>query len=185
MNIFRGKFYAKGNQVNGTNVGVANTGVVADEYGDSHNHVTKLTVSVTDALTLADSANLADGYLLYTLPAGAIIVDATYMSMAITAGSAQLVADTPDVGIGMRLASAVQAALSSDNAACENMLTGQAANDCNGTAETITLGTQLVIASGDNHTVYFNAAGTWSNDTSADLTADIAGTVTIAWRFLA
>ena len=106
--IFRGKDYPKGvsqTQLrNIGNVGAVNTGVTAEEYGDGRNHVTVLTVSQVDALTLGDSENLADGYLLYTLPAGSVVVSVTYMSMAITAASPQLINDTPDVGIGTTIA---------------------------------------------------------------------------------
>ena len=186
MNIYRGKFWAKGNQINGTNVGVANTGVVAAEYGDAHNHVTVLTVSVTDALTTGDDAALADGYLLYTLPAGAIVIDYTYMSMGVTATTEQI-ADTPLVGIGTTAGSTSVANLTNP-ATLQNLITGQTAV-ADGTAEVITLiptaSAPFVIASAEAHTIYFNVADTWADDTSGDLTADIAGTVVLVWRFLA
>lgn len=165
------------------NVGAVNTGVTAVEYGDGRTHTTVLTVSQTDALTTGDNGNLCCGYLLYTLPAGAIIVERAYMSMAITHGDAAAQADTPDVGLGTTLGSAVQATLDADDAACENILTGQTADDCNGTAEVKTVADQeLVIESGGDHTVYFNAGAAWSDVT--DTTADIAGTVVLVWRFM-
>ena len=190
--IFRGKDYSKGvsqTQLrNIANVGAVNTGVTAEEYGDGRNHVTVLTVSQVDALTLGDSENLADGYLLYTLPAGSVVVSVTYMSMAITAASPQLINDTPDVGIGTTIATGAVLVLDG-TAGFEDLLTGQAADDCNGTAEVIALiptaGSPHIIAAGGDHTVHFNAAATWSNDTSTDLTADIAGTVVLVWTFLA
>lgn len=166
------------------NVGAVNTGVTAVEYGDGYTHVTVLTVSQVDALTTGDAGSLCCGYLLYTLPAGAVIVERAYMSMAITHGDVAAQADTPDVGIGTTLGSAVQATLNLDDAACENIITGQDADDCNGTAEVKTIADQvLVIESGSDHTVYFNAGAAWSDVT--DTTADIAGTVVLVWRFMA
>lgn len=168
------------------NVGAANTGVTAVEYGDGHTHITVLTVSQVDALTLGDDAALSDGYLLYTLPAGAVIVERAYMSMAVTAASAQQTGDTPDVGIGTTIGSGIQATLDLVAAAAENIITGQTAGDCNGTATVKTIADQeLVIETGGDHTVYFNVADTWGNDSGGDLTANIAGTVVLVWRFMA
>lgn len=168
------------------NVGTANTGVTAVEYGNGVQHVTVLTVSQVDALTLDDDAALADGYLLYTFPAGVIVVNNAYMSMAITAGSSDLQADTPDVGLGTLEGSDAQATLDADDAACENIITGQTAADANGTATVATIGgVSLAITAAADHTVFFNAAATWSDDEQTDLTADIAGTVVLEWTLLA
>ena len=192
MSIFRGRNYPKGisqsAERNIVNAGTPNTGVTAEEYGDGYNHVTVLTVSQADALTLADNTDIADGYLLYTFPAGVIIVDATYMSMAITAASPQLVNDTPIVGIGTVIGTGAVNDLVGTGT-FEDLLIGQSANDCTGTAEVAclapTAANSFVILSGAAHTVHFNAAATWSNDTSTDLSADIAGTVVLKWTFLA
>jgi hypothetical protein len=45
------------------------------------------------------------------------------------------------------------------------------------------LGTQLVIESGDDHTIYLNVADTWA--ASGDAEAGLTGTVTIFWRKVA
>jgi len=172
----------------GKNNGAVNTGVTAVEYGDGYQHVSVLTVSQTDALTLADLASIADGYLLYTFPAGVIVIDYAYMTMGITAGSAQLQSDTPDVGLGTVIASGAVSLLSGTGT-FEDIITGQLAADANGT-ETVktarpTAGNPFIIESGDDHTLHFNVADAWADDTSADLTADISGTVVLVWRFLA
>lgn len=168
------------------NVGAVNTGVTAVEYGDGRNHVTTLTVSQADAITCGDNAALCDGYLLYTLPAGAIVVKSAYISLGFTAASTQQAADTPDGGLGTTQGSAVQATLNLDDAACENILTGQTFNNCTGTAELKTVADQiLVIEAAGDHTVYFNIGDTWADDTGGDLTADIAGTVVLEWTFMA
>ena len=190
MSIFRGKDYPKGISKtalrNSVNVGTANTGVTAEEYGDGYNHVTVLTVSQVDAITTGDDTALADGYLLYTFPDGVIVVHHTYMSMGITT-TAEQQADTPKVGIGTTMGSTAVADLTNP-ATLQDLLTGQTGIG-DGTAEVMCLGPTaaipFVILSGAAHTVYYNVADTWADDTSGDLTADIAGTVVLEWTFLA
>jgi len=170
------------------NVGAAGVGCTAVELGDGMNHTTIITVNQADALTVADDAALADGYLIYTLPAGAVIVNSAYMSMAVTA--AEDTTATADVGLGTTIGSGANATLNLVAAgAAENILTGQTAADCNGTATVKTAiptaAVPLVIEAAGDHTVYFNVADTWANTAGADLTADIAGTVVLNWQFMA
>ena len=170
------------------NVGTANTGVTAVEYGDAYRHISVLTVSKIDSHAVGDNAALAGGYLLYTFPAGVIVVDYAYMSMGLTAASPEADDDTPDVGLGTVIASGSVAVLSGTKT-FEDIITGQTATDADGTATVKTAiptdGTPLVIESGGAHTVHFNIADTWADTTGTDLTADIAGTVVLAWSFLA
>lgn len=174
--------------ISASNNGTANTGVTAVEYGDGYNHTSVLTISKTDALTFADNANLGDGYLLYTLPAGAVVVDYCYMSVAITSAANEQKTDTPDVGLGTVEASGAIATLDG-TATFENLITGQTTTNCNGTAVVKTTlptaGTPFIVATGDAHTIYFNVADGWADIAGADLTADISGTVVIVWKFLA
>lgn len=167
-----------GNEVN---VGAAATGVTATEYGDGATHRTVLAVNTT-LPAIAGGANLGVGKLLYTLPAGAIIVEGAYMSLAITQTQGNITADTPDGGLGTTIASGAVALLSG-TAAFENVLTGQTFNDCNGTAEVKTVTATLVVESGDAHTVYFNVADGWA--ASGDAAATLTGTVVLLWRFVA
>lgn len=190
MSIFRGKDYPKGISKtalrNSANVGTANTGVTAEEYGDGYNHVTVLTVSQADAITTADNGAGADGYLLYTFPDGVIVVHHTYMSMGITT-TAEQQADTPKVGIGTVIATGAVTDLTNP-ATFQDLITGQTGIG-DGTAEVIALGPTaaipFVILAADAHTVHYNVADTWADDTSGDLSADIAGTVVLHWTFLA
>lgn len=167
--------------------GTANTGVIAAEYTDGRARTTVLTVSQVDALTTADAAAIADGYLLYTFPAGALVIDYAYMSLSVHATTEQH-ADTPDVGLGTVIASGAVATLDG-TATFENIITGQTAANASGTATVKTAlptgNIPFIIAASDAHTLHFNVADTWANDTSADLTADIAGTVVVVWHFLA
>jgi hypothetical protein len=172
------------------NIGTCATGVTAAEYGDAGFHRTVLTVKKVDAtgLVTADNAALASGTLLYTFPAGTILVDAAHMSLGLT--NTEHAAETPDGGLGTVIGSTAVADLGSVGATSENLITGQTFNDMAGTAEVkgslpTTILYPFYIASGDAHTVYFNLASTWANTAGADNTVDLTGTVTLLWRFLA
>jgi hypothetical protein len=168
------------------NVGTVGTGVTAVERGDAYRHTTTLTLGAGCVLpAIAGGANEAQGTLIYTLPAGAELVRATKMSVAI-GGVAAIQADTPDVGIGTTIATGVVAVLGG-TAAFENLVTGQTAADCNGTATAAgplqpTAGVDLFIATAGDHTIYLNAADGWA--AGGDPSADLTGTVTLTWDFL-
>jgi hypothetical protein len=168
------------------NVGAAATGSAAVEYGDGRVHTSVITVSTT-LPAIAGGANLAVGKLIYTLPAGAIVVDSAYMSVGITQTQGNINADTPDVGIGTTIGAGVQAVLSGVGAAAENIITGQTAANCTGTATvktaTPTAGVPIVIEAAGDHTVYLNVADGWA--ASGDAAASLVGTVVLNWRFMA
>lgn len=163
-----------------TGQGTVNTGATAVEYSDGIRHKTVLTVD-TVLPAIAGGADLAVGKLLYTLPAGVILVEAAYMSLAITQTTAKITADTPDGGLGTTIGSGVVNVLGG-NAAFENILTGQTFNDCDGTAEVASSAPALLIAAGGNKTVYFSVADGWAAD--GDPAAILAGTVVLHWRRL-
>lgn len=168
-------------QLNTANAGTVNTGTSTLEYGDGFHHATKLTVNTT-LPAIAGGAALSIGKLLYTFPAGAIVINSVYMSIAITQTQAHINANTPDVGLGTTIGSGANALLSAVGAAAENVLTGQTAANCTGTATVKSVHAPTVIASGDDHTLYLNAAATWS--ASGDSAALLTGTVVIDWSFL-
>lgn len=165
-------------------IGTAATGVTAVEEGDGNFHKTTLTVSST-LPAIAGGADLAVGKLLYTLPAGAHAVKVSYMSMALTAADGNIDADTPDVGIGTVIASGAVAVLSGTGT-FENLITGQTATDCSGTATVATLaptaGATFPIAAAAAHTIHFNVADGWA--ASGEAACPIAGTVVIEWTTL-
>lgn len=171
--------------VNTGSVGTAGTGSTAVEYGDGHTHVTVLTVNTT-LPAIAGGANLGIGKLVYTLPAGVQVIDAAYMTIAITQTQGNIDSDTPDVGIGTVIASGAVALLNG-TATFENILTGQTATNCTGTATVAatvpTAGAGLIRLSGDAKTIYLNVADGWA--ASGDAAALLTGTITIAWRTLA
>ena len=159
------------------NPGTAATGVVAVETGWQNNHVTTLTLSSL-GLTIGDNGSLADGVLIYTFPAGVIIVDAAYMSVAITLTTGTPTSDAPDVGLGTVIGTGEVVNLSTPST-FEDILTGRAAADVNGTATVATVQTTKVIAVGDAHVVHFNIADAWADVTNSAATA--SGTVVLKW----
>ena len=160
------------------NIGSVPSYVTAQEFGNQRQHTTVLTVDTTLG-AIAGGANLGLGKLIYTLPAGACVIESAYMSMAITQTQGNITADTPEVGVGTVVASGAVAVLSG-TATFENILTGQVAADCNGTATVKTVADQvLVIETGGAHTVYLNVADGWA--ASGDAAAILRGTVTLRW----
>lgn len=183
-----GSLVVQGDLKTNENVGSAGTNVTAAEYGDSRVHTTVLTLSSV-SLTIGDAANLALGALIYTLPAGAVAIDYSYVSVALSATDAANQSDTPEIGLGTTLASGANATLGAIGVTVENIFEGAAVADSNGTAyvasdlPNTSTETPLLIASGDDHTVYLNYAGAWSD--GGDQSATASGTVVIRWTFLA
>jgi len=166
------------------NVGTVASGCTVVENGDGCFHQSIITVDTT-LPDIPGGVSLATGTLVYTFPGGALDVKATYMSMALTASETNITTDTPDIGIGTTIGVDAVATLNlgdSSSGECENILEGQTADDCNGTAEVKHLATSLVIATGGDHTVYFNAAYGWT--ASGDDACGIAGTIILEWTFV-
>lgn len=173
-----------GNALTTKNVGTVGVGTTAVEGGDATHHTTTLTVAgVLPAI--AGGADLAVGTLLYTFPAGDVVVNHAKLNIAITQTEGNITADTPDVGLGTVIATGVVAVLSGTGT-FEDIITGQTAADSNGTATVKTAiptaAVPFVIESGDAHTLHFNAADGWA--ASGDLAATITGTVVIEWDFV-
>jgi len=171
-----------GNAVTTKNVGAAATGVTAAERGDATHHTTTLTVAgVLPAIT--GGVDQAVGTLLYTFPAGDVVVNHAKLNIAITQSEGNINADTPDVGLGTVIGTGVVAVLSTT---LEDIITGQTAADSNGTATVKTAiptaAVPFVIESGDAHTLHFNAADGWA--ASGDVAATITGTVVLEWDFV-
>lgn len=159
------------------NIGTVASGTSVVEYGNGAFHQTVITVDTT--LSTISATTLRVGKLIYTFPDGAVDVKATYMSMALTTSGTSNTADTPDIGIGTVIGTGSSATL--NGGTMENIITGQTADDCNGTAEVLHQVTSLVIATAGAHTVYFNAADTW---VATDTACAIAGTIIIEWTFV-
>jgi len=170
--VFNGAAWATWNG----SFGAVGTGVTAAETGSDAMHQTVLTVaSVLPAI--AGGANLAVGKLVYTFPAGDIVVHAAQFSMAIN-GAAAIQADTPVFGLGTVIAVGAVALLNGTGT-FHDIIAETAAADCNGTAEVAVDTVLFNIAAAAAHTVHFNAADGWA--AGGDATPDIAGTIRLTW----
>jgi len=174
------KVITSGDTTTTTNVGTVGTGVTALEQGTGVNHVTTLTLSGV-AYTVGDATTLGVGALIYTFPAGVIVVDAATVSVGLTLTTGTPTTDAPELGLGSVIASGVVANLSTP-ATFEDILTGTAVANVAGTALVATVQTTLVIPAASAHTVHLNFADAWQNLTNSAATA--AGTVTLKWAFL-
>jgi len=163
------------------NLGTPATGVTAVEEGTDDFHITRLTLSSL-ALTIGDTAALADGVLIYTFPAGALIVDAAYMNVGVSLTTGTPTTDAPDVGLGSVIATGAVSVLSG-TPTFEDILTGQTATDVAGTKTLAMVKTALVIPAASAHTVHFNIADTWAN--VDDTAATASGTVVLKWTYMA
>lgn len=162
--------------------GTAGTGVTAVEYSaDGKNFVTKLTLAAV-AATIGDNAALAGGALIYTFPAGPIVVNSATINAGLTLTTGTPTTDTPELGLGTTQGSGVNATLGAVAATAENIAGPVVAGDIAGTAAVSTLAPGLVIETASVHTVYFNYADTWAD--VDDTAATIDGTVYISWTKL-
>lgn len=165
--------------ING-DVGEANTGVTATEYGAGRNRTTVLSFTDLALPDVADNAASAVGVLLYTLPDGAQLITSSFMNIGLTLDDA-VQTDTPDVGLGTTIATGSVATLDG-TAAFENIMTGQTFAGVDGTAEEHMVATTLANTSTDDKTIHLNAADTWANTTTQGLTA--TGIVVINWTVM-
>lgn len=167
-----------------SNVGTAQTGVTAVEYsGDSQYHKTVLTLA-TVLPAIAGGAALGVGKKVYVFPAGAIQILSAQINVGITQSEGHINADTPKVGLGSIVAAGVVSVLSG-TAAFQDILTGQSAANCTGTATLKTLGPTTppyIQEAAGSHDVFFNAAATWA--ASGDAAAILAGTITLNWLYI-
>jgi hypothetical protein len=141
-------------------------------------------LSVTDAFTLADDAALCDGYLIYTFPAGSIVINSCSMEVGVQSthdsGNA-----TAEIGVGTVEGSDAQATLGADDAGCEDVCGPLGSVTTSGALSDIVSASSRIFQDADaDRLLYVNVAGTWGADGGADLTADLLGFVTINWTFL-
>jgi hypothetical protein len=170
--------------------------VVATEKAVGDAHVTELTLTAFSVGTIGDAASKGIGAKIYTLPAGAIVVEDASIVGGLTA-DADVVTDTPEVGIGTVVASGVIATLSTT---AEDIVDGGAAGyvggdaiapDVNGTVfykgRTFTTPVMIKTSGGKSHDLFLNVADGWAN---VDLVGPpvytgvltFTGTITLRWR---
>ncbi len=169
---------AVANLTRATVAGTKNTGVTAVESQSGQQMVTKLTFSDLAISAIAGAAAEAVGKLLYSLPAGAILLRAAYMDVGLEGTDALIDDDTPEIGLGSVIASGEVATLDG-TATFEDTLTGQVAANCTGTRTVQGVTDQgRVVKPGDSHGVYLNVADTWAG---ADAGLKASGTVILEW----
>lgn len=162
------------------NNGTVAAGSTVTEWGDGYNHTSIITVNTTLG-AIAGGAALALGKLIYTLPAGAIVMKETYMSLAITQTQGHINANTPDIGLGTTLASGANATLAAVGAATTNILAKNVAANCTGTATVDVNSPATGIIAANDHTIYVNVAASWA--ASGDAAALLTGSVILHWQF--
>ena len=171
-------------QSTAVNVGAAATGVTAVEYGDAINHQTKLTFTALGVITPVALANLAGGVLLYTFPAGAIMVDSANLSVALAdvSAGALCVADTPEIGVGLLVGSGAQATLNAVGATAHNYIAAAAVAGCAAAYTDIKLSesvARVALPAATAHIVNLNAADGWAGAGTIKAT----GTVILNWIY--
>jgi hypothetical protein len=166
------------------NVGTVGAGSTVTERGDGGTHQSVIVVATTLG-AIAGGASLGLGKLLYTFPAGEIIVESSMMSLALTQTEGHINANAPKVGLGTTLAVGAVSVLNG-TAGFMNVVTEQTAANCTGTATVKTVIptalVPLVIATAGAHTLYANFAAAWA--ASGDAAAILTGTVLVNWRFM-
>ncbi len=180
---------------NGTVTTGGTTAVI--ELGDSVNHLVKLTMTSFVIGTIVSSTSLGIGASMYTLPAGALIVDqATLTGSIVTSGSTKT--GTPEIGIGTVIASGAVAVLSGTQT-FQNVMSGSAsggsgtgsdasslAPDLNSTTfQKISLSTitpMIKASGGQARALFLNAAAAWGANTGGTLT--FTGVIHIRYRII-
>ena len=174
---------ARSNTMPEGNSGVTvHAGFSAVHYGGEAGVWRTVVTANTAFGAIAGGASLGLGLKAISFPAGDVQVFNTKMALALTQSDGNVNADTPDIGIGTTVASGAVAVLGG-TAAFENILTGQTAANCTGTATSAFVNTQLVIPAANSHDVFVNVADGWAADGDAAL--GLTGTVTILWAKVA
>lgn len=164
----------------GKNPGTVSSGVTAQEYGDSLNHISVLTLSGA-AITVGDNVALGVGKLLYTFPAGDIIVEKAFRNAGMTLTTGTPTTDTPEVGLGTVIAAGAITALSATGT-FEDIMTGANLADMAGTKGILTVSQEVIIPAANPHTVYWNACVNPNWADTDDQAATIDGTVVLCWK---
>lgn len=171
-------------------VGTAGTSIAAIEMGDGNKRRTLLRVTAPISLvTTPDTAALAGGALIYTFPAGVIIVERVYGDVGLDIDDNANDEDTPEIGLGTVIASGADATLGASVTTFENLWGPHVAAGCDVIATPADAGQfttvpSFVIRGTEAHTVHLNAADTWANGAgTADVFAQ-AGRFVIDWTLM-
>jgi len=159
----------------------AATGTIAiQELGDNQNHTTVIDIASLNLITTTN-ASLGCGKLLYTFPAGDIVITQATIALGIVGTAALNIADTPDVGLGTVIASGAVALLNGTGT-FEDILTGQTwSAACNSVVQQGTAASVFGILTAAAHTVYLNIADAWAGVDAGMLAT---GKIVIEWKHM-
>lgn len=158
--------------------GVAAAGTTAIEYGlGGKKRQTNLFVAAGTVIgAVADTAAMSRGVLLYTFPAGVIVIQDVYGDIGLDVDETNYDEDQPEVGLGTTTKDgSAEATLGASVATTEDIWGPHVAAGCDTNAVAADAGQWVngsgqtaggvVIAAGGVHTVYLNIADTWANGT--------------------
>ncbi len=178
-------------------VGTAGSGVTALEYklaGNDQGTVRMTNLSIdTDTVigAVVDTAAVARGILIYTFPAGQIIVKRVYGDLGLDVDETNYDEDTPEIGLGTAVASGANATLgdAATGIEAENLWGPHVAAGCDTKATAADAGQfisvpEFIMAGAGDHTVYLNIADTWANGTGTPNVTVENGRFIIEWILL-
>ncbi len=149
-------------------VGTAGTSIAAIEIGDAMQRRTILKVTAPIAVcSTPNGESLGGGALIYTFPAGQVIVHEVYGDMGLEIDDAALVGDTPEVGLGTVIGTGAIATLGAAVTTMENLWGPHVAAGCDVGAAATDAGQFVsrpgfVILAAAAHLVHFNVADGWA-----------------------
>ena len=171
--------------------GVAGADATVQEYllaGDDTGalHLTNIFIAAgTSVVTTPDNESLAQGLLIYTFPAGQIIVKRVYGDVGLEIDDSLLVGDTPEIGLGTVIGSGAIAVL--NGTTMEDIWGPFVVDGCDtgATAADAFQGISvknLIIPGADPHLVHFNVADAWADGAgTADVTLVNGARFIIEW----
>ena len=157
-----------GSSMNVDVAGTPGTGVTALESGQGTLRKTTLIVAAGHVLvTTPDNESLAQGALIYTFPAGVIIVHRVYGDVGLEINDAANIADTPEIGLGTVIGAGAIAVL--NGTTMEDIWGPHVVAGCDTGADATDAGQfvsvkDFFIANAGVHTVYLNCADAWANN---------------------
>ncbi len=155
-------------------------------------YMTNLVITAGISLvTTPDTASLAEGILIYTFPAGQIVVNRVYGDVGLDINDANNVADTPEIGLGTAVASGANATLgdAASGVEAENLWGPHVVAGCDTDADTSDAGQFIstlgfVMAGAGDHTCHLNCADNWGNGAGTQDVTIVNGRFIIEWLLL-
>lgn len=182
-----------GQSMNFARAGTAGTGVTAIESGNGNHRRTELIIAATHVVvTTPTNENLAQGALIYTFPAGQIIVHRVYGDVGLEINDSLLVGDTPEIGLGTAVATGANATLgaAAAGATAEDMWGPHVVAGCDTGADATDAGQfvsqlEFVMADAGAHLCHLNCADGWTAGAgTADVVLENPARFIIDWTIL-